>query len=409
MTSSKKHKRQDVIQPNTSHQPAGFGTDHQLPAHEQHKALELPPHPMPDDAHKLAPHPHTEVDHQLAPPEESPKPLELSPHPTPDDAHKLSPHPHIEADHQLQAHASAETYALPAHPEIGAEHQLPAFDASHASSGVGPWTQQEQAFLSEAAQYLEHPSFLMRVAERLGKPLEWLVAQLPEVAHQAAHKALEKALEVAVMTLPEQVDTPTEPLPDADWTPTLHTLATAVSGALGGALGVMGLAVELPFSTGVIMRSIASIAQSYGEDIRDPAVQLECLAVLSHGGPPDAQASMDSAYLTSRTSLTVLLREASGFMARVSARELAEAVAKGTAPRVLVLLAQIANRFGVVVSQKFFAQALPLIGALGGGFVNAAFADHFQRVARYHFGIRSLERRYGSVLVLDAYKKVLNP
>lgn len=344
---------------------------------------------------------------------------ELPSHPTPDDAHTLSAHPEIAMDHRLEDKRSAtlmleegevtELPQLEGDVPVGAGHQLMPHQEKHAISEHGPWTVEEDKFLQEAASYLENPSFLMRVADSVGKPLEWVVSQLPDVAHQTVHKALEKALEVAVMTLPEKVETPEDPLPAADWSATIHTLTTAVSGALGGVLGAVGLAVELPFSTGVMMRSIASIAQSYGEDVRDPAVQLECMAVLSHGGPPDAQASMDSAYLTSRASLTVLLREASTFLARVSARELAEAVSKGTAPRLVVLLGQIANRFGLVVSQKFFAQALPVIGAIGGGFVNAAFADHFQRVARYHFGIRSLERRYGSELVLDTYRKFLPP
>jgi hypothetical protein len=62
------------------------------------------------------------------------------------------------------------------------------------------------------------------------------------------------------------------------------------------------------------------------------------------------------------------------------------------------LIAQIASRFGVVVTQKLAAQAVPLVGALGG-----AFIDHFQEVARAHFVIRRLERRYGKDAVRAAY------
>jgi hypothetical protein len=39
-------------------------------------------------------------------------------------------------------------------------------------------------------------------------------------------------------------------------------------------------------------------------------------------------------------------------------------------PALVRLLAQIASRFGVVVTQKLAAQAVPFIGALGGAAVN---------------------------------------
>jgi hypothetical protein len=70
------------------------------------------------------------------------------------------------------------------------------------------------------------------------------------------------------------------------------------------------------------------------------------------------------------------------------------------------LLAQIASRFGVVVTQKLAAQAVPLIAALGSAAVNYAFIDHFQEIARAHFTVRRLERRYGKDAVRTAYDKL---
>jgi hypothetical protein len=59
------------------------------------------------------------------------------------------------------------------------------------------------------------------------------------------------------------------------------------------------------------------------------------------------------------------------------------------------------------VDQKLVAQAVPAIGAVGGALVNVAFAAHFDRVARYHFGIRALERRHGREAVQAEYQKAL--
>ena len=70
------------------------------------------------------------------------------------------------------------------------------------------------------------------------------------------------------------------------------------------------------------------------------------------------------------------------------------------------LIAQIASRFGIVVTQKLAAQAVPLVGALGGAAVNYAFISHFQEVARAHFVVRRLERRYGKDTVRAAYDRL---
>jgi hypothetical protein len=63
----------------------------------------------------------------------------------------------------------------------------------------------------------------------------------------------------------------------------------------------------------------------------------------------------------------------------------------------------LASRFGVVVTQKAMAQTIPVIGAIGGGLVNTIFISHFQDMARGHFAIRALERKYGAEIIQDAY------
>jgi EcsC protein family len=75
------------------------------------------------------------------------------------------------------------------------------------------------------------------------------------------------------------------------------------------------------------------------------------------------------------------------------------------APVLVRFIAQVASRFGVVVTQKLAAQAVPVIGAVGGAAVNYAFIDHFQEVARAHFIVRRLERRYGKDAVRAAYER----
>ena len=69
-------------------------------------------------------------------------------------------------------------------------------------------------------------------------------------------------------------------------------------------------------------------------------------------------------------------------------------------------MSQIAGRFGIVVSQKLAAQSIPVIGAIGGGAINYAFAEHFTGLARGHFTVRRLERMYGPQAVREEYDRL---
>jgi hypothetical protein len=60
----------------------------------------------------------------------------------------------------------------------------------------------------------------------------------------------------------------------------------------------------------------------------------------------------------------------------------------------------------VVVSEKIAAQAVPVIGALGGATINLMFMNHFQDVARGHFIVRRLERDHGADEVRQEYERI---
>jgi hypothetical protein len=66
----------------------------------------------------------------------------------------------------------------------------------------------------------------------------------------------------------------------------------------------------------------------------------------------------------------------------------------------------IASRFGIAVQEKAAAQMVPVIGALGGAFVNTVFMQHFQETAHAHFLLRRMERKYGMDLIQQEYEKL---
>jgi hypothetical protein len=269
---------------------------------------------------------------------------------------------------------------------------------------------QELEFLRAAAEYLEHPTFLTKIAGLAGKPAEALLAALPERAQaviaRGTSKSMSSALDWAIRSIPSTTG-PATVASDPRSQPSrlsghLHTALAATTGAVGGFFGLPGMMVELPATTAVMLRSIAQIAAEYGADLHDPRVRLECLSVFSFGAPQIE--TMESAYLTGRLGMALAVKDAATFVSQHTAREIGDAVTKGTAPVLVRFINKIASRFQIVVTEKVVAQAVPLAGAATGALINAAFSDHFNNVARFHFGIVELEKKYGQAPVQNAYQ-----
>ena len=250
------------------------------------------------------------------------------------------------------------------------------------------------AELRRAVEALEHPSLTARLANLLGKPIELVQKALPSGASEAISgataKGLNAALRVALLSMQGEGRTAS---------PRLHKSLAAVSGALGGGFGLLALPVELPVSTVIMLRAIVEIARSHGEDIRDPDTALSCLEVFALGGRAEERDILGNGYFAVRASLAKALTEAGRFIAERGI------VAEG-APVLVRFLAQIASRFGIVVSQKLAAQTLPVFGAIGGAAVNYAFIAHFQDIAQAHFTVRRLERAYGKTRVRAEYERI---
>ena len=99
-------------------------------------------------------------------------------------------------------------------------------------------------------------------------------AGLAQFEH-AAKVALETALDIALSTMDEEIKSSSFDF--------LHKALVAVSGAAGGALGIPARSIELPFSTTVMLRSIADITRSEGEPIASVESKLACLEVFALG------------------------------------------------------------------------------------------------------------------------------
>src|SRR5712671_800750 len=252
-------------------------------------------------------------------------------------------------------------------------------------------TESDLAALRSAAAALEHPGLAARLTNMVGKPIELIGYALPASASQAitaaTSKALEMALEVALRSMHQAPRAGSQ---------RLHKALATASGAVGGAFGLASLPIELPLSTIIMLRSIAEIARSEGEDLSDPEAALSCVQVFALGGRPGSADASESGYFAVRGMLAKTVTEAARFVAE-------RGLLKEGAPILLKFVTQVAARFGLVVTQKVAAQALPVVGALGGAAVNYAFIEHFQDVARGHFTVRRLERIYGKEKIRFEY------
>jgi hypothetical protein len=188
------------------------------------------------------------------------------------------------------------------------------------------------------------------------------------ILERLAYMALERAFGIAVLGLPERGE-PLAPLAG----PRAAHLATAVSGAVSGAAGLIGAGPDAALTTLLMMRQIAAIALQEGEDLTREDARRACLEVFA------LDASGEGGYWGAR----LLLRGAP----------------------LASVLAQAARVWSVGLAEKLAAQVAPLAGAAGGVLVNTAFLAHYRALARAHFTVRRLERTYGAEAVRAAAER----
>ena len=249
-----------------------------------------------------------------------------------------------------------------------------------------------------AKEILEHHGIADRLTEMIGTPITASLKMLPDIAEDTVYRAIDKslriALDVSLKTLGNDAAHTVQPKL------LTHKLLAGLSGAAGGALGGATVAAELPVSTVLILRSVADIARSEGEDLSQVESQLACLEVFALDSSRDdgnGDVETEIGYFAVRAAMAKQIQEAAQFVMK-------NGVADTAAPPLVKLVSQIGKRFGMVVSEKFAAQAIPIIGAMGGALINSYFIDHYQDIARAHFTIRRLERMHGKEAIESCYQ-----
>ena len=210
----------------------------------------------------------------------------------------------------------------------------------------------------------------VKLVNRLGGGVESQMQRLPASVRAELERAVAQALNKAHGLAAVGRRAP-------DLGPRGATYAAMASGAIGGAAGLAGSLVELPVTITVMLHAIRSEAAAAGYDPDDPQVRLACIEVFSAGSPLRGDDGVNTAFLSARLAMT-----------------------GGTLQKVLAV---VVPRLAVVFGQKLAAQAVPVLGALTGAALNAAFLNYYREIARIRFRLLRLSEVHGAEKVLTAF------
>ncbi|ATC81455.1 hypothetical protein PAGA_a0974 [Pseudoalteromonas agarivorans DSM 14585] len=262
--------------------------------------------------------------------------------------------------------------------------------------------------LKNAVNLLEQGTITALVTQAVGKPIDYLMDKLPKGVETKIHDIVEMALHKAADTALWSLDNE----PNREASIKTNKLFAAVSGAVGGAFGFAAIAIELPISTTIMLRSVADVARSEGFDLDEIDTKQACLEVFALGGPSKDDDAVDTAYYATRGFTTKAMQTFSKEMAAIAAANSAtqtvnnKITAEQAGKWLSTLIEKVAARFSVVITEKVAAQVVPVVGAFAGATLNTMFTDYYQDMARGHFIIKRLEKKYDFELIRAEYTKI---
>ena len=130
------------------------------------------------------------------------------------------------------------------------------------------------------------------------------------------------------------------------------------------------------------MRTRRAAAEE-GFDPDDPAIRLEALRVFAAGSPLAMDDGVNTGFFGARMAVT--------------------------GPALQRVLAGVAPRLASALGQKLMAQAVPVLGAIAGAGLNAAFLGYYREVAHVRFALLRLCERHGTEQVIAAFGKAVQP
>lgn len=224
-----------------------------------------------------------------------------------------------------------------------------------------------------ARRYKRANGPVMRLVNRLGNALETQLSALPDSLRAQLERVTAQALETSYGLAGRA--------PDLGQRGPM--MAAVAAGAAGGAGGLATAIAELPVTVTLLLNTIRSAARDAGFDPDEDWVRAECLQVFAAGSPLAQDDGVNTSFIASRLALT------------------------GSA--VQNLIATIAPKLATVLGQKLAAQAVPVIGAVSGAALNAAFLSYYREVAQVRFALLKLAKVHGSDAVEAEFRIAVTP
>jgi hypothetical protein len=224
-----------------------------------------------------------------------------------------------------------------------------------------------------ARRYKRANGPVIRLVARLGGTLENQLSALPEGLRSQLERVTAQALETSYGLAGRAPDF-------GDRGP---MLAAVAAGAAGGAGGLATSMAELPVTVTLFLNAIRAVAIEHGHDPDAPWVRAECLQIFAAGTPLAEDDGVNTSFIAARLTLT------------------------GTA--VQNLITAIVPKIATVLGQKLAAQAVPVVGAVSGAALNAAYLSYFREVARIRFQLLKLAEVHGTDPVMSEFRVLVTP
>lgn len=224
-----------------------------------------------------------------------------------------------------------------------------------------------------ARRYKRANGPVMRLVNRLGGTLEGQLSALPDGVRGQIERLTAQALETSYGLAGRAPDL-------GERGPMVAAIA---AGAAGGSGGLATAVAELPVTVTVFLNAIRAVARESGLDPDEDWVRAECLQIFAAGSPLKQDDGVNTSFVASRLALT--------------------------GSTVQNLIAAIAPKLATVLGQKLAAQAVPVIGAVSGAALNAAFLSYYREIARVRFALLKLAQRHGTEAVQAEFRLAVTP
>src|SRR5262245_27805076 len=181
----------------------------------------------------------------------------------------------------------------------------------------------------------------------------------------------------------------------------LGSATTLAEGIPGAQLVIPSLILtDVTSSMTLLSRHTCRIATAYGYSSKNAENLPHLMAAMA----PQTESS-DEGYLALKTAVLTSIRESGQFMARSASVVLDRQLLEREAPQMIRLITYVADRLGVVITQKELGILVPIAGAVLNSSLNVAFQQVGHQTAKDYFRRLLLEDRYGEEIVAYALQQ----